>query len=106
MTVRKPPTMGDVAKRAGVAPMTVSRALKGATSVSEATRAKIIAAAEELGYILDGRAAALSSRRTGFVAAVVPSLNNSNFADTVRGLTEELNDWDYQLLIGYTDYDV
>ncbi|MEM0909002.1 MAG: substrate-binding domain-containing protein, partial [Pseudomonadota bacterium] len=47
-----------------------------------------------------------SSRRTGFVAAVVPSLNNSNFADTVRGLTEELNDWDYQLLIGYTDYDV
>lgn len=106
MKQRKAPTMGDVARLAGVAPMTVSRAFKPGTSVSSETRAKIIAAADELGYILDGRAAALSSQRTGFVAAVVPSLNNSNFADTVRGLSEELSGSEYQLLIGYTDYDM
>lgn len=106
MTQRKAPTMGDVARLAGVAPMTVSRALRPGSPVSDDTRARILAAAEELGYIVDGRAAALSSQRTGFVATIVPSLNNSNFADTVRGLSEELADGDFQLLVGYTDYDM
>ncbi|MEM6761714.1 MAG: LacI family DNA-binding transcriptional regulator [Pseudomonadota bacterium] len=106
MTRRKPPTMGDVAQRAGVTTMTVSRALRPGSPVSKETRARIIEAANALGYVLDARAAALSSQRTGFVAVIVPSLNNSNFADTVRGLSEGLGGSGFQLLIGYTDYDV
>ena len=84
------PTMADVAERAGVSAMTVSRALKEGSRVSKATREKIMAAVNELGYVLDQSAGSLSSRKTGFIAAIVPSINNSNFADTARGITDEL----------------
>lgn len=86
--------------------MTVSRALKPGTSVSAATRERIQAAADQLGYVVDLNAAAFSSRRSGFVAMTVPSINNANFADTARGLTEGLQDSGFELLLGYTDYDV
>lgn len=102
----KQPTMMDVAHLAGVSPMTVSRALKPNTSVSKATRAKIREAADELGYVLDSTAAGLSSRRTGFIAVTIPSINNANFADTLRGLTQVLRETNMQVLLGYTDYDV
>ena len=82
------PTMVDVALRAGVSTMTVSRALKEGSRVSKATREKIMVAVNDLGYVLDQSAGSLSSRKTGFVAAIVPSINNSNFADTARGLTD------------------
>lgn len=98
--------MSDVARVAGVSVMTVSRALKPQTPVSERTRARIEAAAEELGYVLDSTAAGLSSRRSGFVAMTVPSLNNSNFSDTARGLTEGLRGSGFELLLGYTNYNL
>lgn len=96
--------MADVARLAGVSKMTVSRALKNGGAVSEETRARILAASEELGYVLDQSAGSLSSKRTGFVAAIVPSINNSNFSDTARGITDELEATGLQLLLGYTDY--
>ena len=54
--------------------------------------------------MLDQAAGSLSSRKTGFIAAIVPSINNSNFADTARGITDQLERTDLQLLLGYTDY--
>ncbi len=98
------PTMSDVARRAGVSSMTVSRALRDGASIASETREKIMKAVDELGYVLDQSAGSLSSKRTGFVAALVPSLNNSNFADTARGLTDALQGTGLQLLLGYTDY--
>ncbi|MEM7061229.1 MAG: LacI family DNA-binding transcriptional regulator [Pseudomonadota bacterium] len=106
MTETRKATMADVARLAGVSPMTVSRALKPGTSVSDATRDRIRAAADELGYVVDLNAAAFSSRRSGFVAMTIPSINNANFADTARGLTEGLQESGFELLLGYTDYDV
>ena len=96
--------MADVARLAGVSTMTVSRALKQHGQVSGPTREKIIKAVNELGYVLDHSAGTLSSRRTGFIAALVPSINNSNFSDTARGITEELERAGLQLMLGYTDY--
>ena len=98
--------MIDVAKRAGVSAMTVSRALKDEAYVSQATRQRILEAVDELGYVLDQAAGSLSSKRTGFVAALVPSINNSNFSDTARGLTDALAKHGIQLLLGFTDYSV
>lgn len=106
MSRNKPPTMSDVAKLAGVSPMTVSRALRPDASASENTRKKILEAADKLGYVLDSTAAGLSSRKTGFVAVTIPSINNANFANTVRGLTEGLRESGLQVLLGFTDYDV
>lgn len=103
---RKTPTMADVARIAGVSPMTVSRAFKRDSSVSEATREAILKAAEEIGYVFDSAASSLRSQRTDFVAVTIPSINNANFAETLRGLSEGLKARGLQILLGYTDYDI
>ena len=96
--------MIDVAARAGVSPITVSRAMRTPERVSEETRERIFQAIDDLGYVLDQTAGTLSSNRSGFVAALLPSLNNSNFSETARGLTEAIEEGGLQLLLGYTDY--
>jgi LacI family gluconate utilization system Gnt-I transcriptional repressor len=98
-------TMADVARLAGVSTMTVSRLLANPAAVSGETAERIQQAIDRLGYVTDRVAGSLSSRRTGFVAAVLPTLANTNFADTAHGLTEALRPRGYQLLIGYTMYD-
>ena len=98
--------MADVARVAGVSPMTVSRAFKADSSVSEATREAILKAADELGYVFDSTASSLRSQRTDFVAVTIPSINNANFADTVRGLSDGLKARGLQILLGTTDYDM
>ncbi|MFK7750981.1 MAG: substrate-binding domain-containing protein [Sedimentitalea sp.] len=98
--------MTDVAKAAGVSPMTVSRAFKKDASVGDATRARILQVARELGYVFDATASNLRSKRTGFVAVTVPSLNNANFADTVTAMTARLAENDLQVLLGYTNYNI
>jgi len=96
--------MADVAERAGVSTMTVSRALKKGGPISDETRRRIMAAVDELGYVLDQTAGTLSSKRSGFVATLIPSINNSNFSDTVRGIGEAIEGSGLQLLLGRTDY--
>ena len=100
-----PPTMSDVGRRVGVSAMTVSRALlRNDASIAPETRERIMRAVEEVGYVLDQSARSLVSRRTNFIAALIPSINNSNFADTTRAITEVLEPTGIQLLLGYTDY--
>jgi len=103
---RKAPTMVDIARAAGVSPMTVSRAFKSDGAVTDATRKAILAAAEDLGYVFDSVASNLRSQRTGFVAVTIPSINNANFADTVDALSEGLSQRQLQILLGYTNYDI
>ncbi len=103
---RKSPTMADVARLAGVSPMTVSRAFKTDSSVSDATRDAILKAADDLGYVFDSTASNLRSQKTDFIAVSIPSINNANFAETVRGLSEGLKARGLQILLGYTDYDM
>ncbi|MCF3641794.1 LacI family DNA-binding transcriptional regulator [Rhizobium sp. TRM95111] len=97
--------MADVARRAGVSPMTVSRAFKSDTSINRDTREAVLRAADELGYVFDSTAANLRSQRTDFVAVTIPSINNANFADTVRALSEGLSQRGLQILLGHTNYD-
>ena len=101
---RPVPTMADVAVRAGVSTMTVSRALRDDGVVSEVTRRRIMQAVDELGYTLDRSAGTLSSKRSGFIAAIVPTINNSNFSDTTRGITDAIEGRGLQVLLGYSDY--
>ncbi|KWO46596.1 LacI family transcriptional regulator [Burkholderia territorii] len=97
--------MSDVARLAGVSKMTVSRVLAG-HSVAADTRERVCRAIDQLGYVADAAAGALSSGRSEFVAVLVPSLSSSNFSDTVRGLTDALEPHGLQLLLGDTDYDL
>lgn len=106
----RPVTMADVAARVGVSKMTVSRALNRSSgssrSTSEALRQRIVAACSEMGYVIDQTARTFSSKRSGFVAVLVPTLNNSNFSETLHGLTATVEAAGLQLLLGYTDYSI
>ncbi len=99
-------TMRDVARAAGVSRMTVSRALKKDSPISPATRDRILKVVREMNYVPDQMAGSLTTKRSGFVAVLVPSLNNLHFAETVQALTEELEQIGQQVLLGYTDYSV
>lgn len=85
--------------------MTVSRALKRDSSVSPATRRRILGIIKETGYVPDQIAGSLSSKRSGFIALLVPSLNNPHFAETAHALSETLQTAGLQILIGYTNYE-
>jgi LacI family transcriptional regulator, gluconate utilization system Gnt-I transcriptional repressor len=98
--------MADVARVAGVSPMTVSRAFKRDSSMSEATRSAILEVADDLGYVFDSTASNLRSQKTDFVAVTIPSINNANFAETVGGLSDGLKERGLQILLGYTGYDI
>ncbi|MCF8160171.1 MAG: LacI family DNA-binding transcriptional regulator [Polaromonas sp.] len=102
--------MADVAARVGVSKMTVSRALncsEGSTRTkSEALRQRILKTCKDMGYVIDQTARTFASKRSGFVAVLIPALNNSNFSDTVHGLTEAVESSGLQVLLGYTDYDI
>jgi LacI family gluconate utilization system Gnt-I transcriptional repressor len=97
--------MQDVAKRLGLSTMTVSRALKADSPVAPETRAAVLKAIEELGYVPNLIAGSLSSRRSGFAAVLVPSINNPHFSETVLSLGAALQGEGMELLIGNTGYD-
>jgi len=97
--------MRDVGLHAGVAPMTVSRVLANHPSVAVETRAAVLRAVSELGYVPDFTARALSRRGSRLVALVLPNIANSVFADTVHGINDVLNAAGYSLIIAYSGYD-
>lgn len=99
-------TMRDVARAVGVSPMTVSRALRDDETVNEKTRHKIRQVANDLGYVYDTTAQAFRTQKSGFVAVTLPSINNANFAETFRGLSDGLSASGMQLLLGSTNYRV
>jgi LacI family gluconate utilization system Gnt-I transcriptional repressor len=99
------PTMADVARLAGVSAMTVSRALRHDASVSCRTRARVLEVIDELGYVPDKVAGALSSGRSGLVAVVVPTLTLPLFGSLTRGLGDTLFQAGLEMFLGASDYD-
>jgi LacI family gluconate utilization system Gnt-I transcriptional repressor len=98
--------MSDVARAAGVARVTVSRVLSDPDSVAPATRAAVQEAVARLGYVPNLNAGTLASSRSRIVGAIVPTLSNAWFADTMDGLSRVLGAAGYQLLLGQTGYDI
>jgi LacI family gluconate utilization system Gnt-I transcriptional repressor len=82
--------MQDIARHAGVSPMTVSRALREPSSVSEKMRRKVDAAVREFGYLPNRIAGSLSSKRTNLVGLVVPSIRNSLYAGMIQAISNVL----------------
>ena len=98
------PTLIDVAKVAGVSPITVSRALHRPEVVSKAAREKVMAAVREVGYVSNMLAGSLASNKSRLVAILLPTIANSIFADTVQALMDRLTAAGYQTLLGLTGY--
>lgn len=78
-------TLADVAKLAGVSPMTASRALRGSDQVIKKTKKKVLAAAKQLNYTPNSAARALATGQTNVIGVVIPSVTNAVFADVLKG---------------------
>ncbi|MCL1869098.1 MAG: LacI family transcriptional regulator [Promicromonosporaceae bacterium] len=74
-------TIYEVARRSGVSTATVSRVMGNGTGFSEATRAKVLAAAAELDWFPSGTARSLASRRNGIVGLLFPDFGSSDDVD-------------------------
>jgi LacI family gluconate utilization system Gnt-I transcriptional repressor len=101
----KAATLHDVARHAGVSPITASRALGNPAVVSALTIAKVQEAVKATGYIPNLMAGSLKSRRSLLVVSLVPSVSVAQFLPTLKALTESLDEAGYQLILGQTGYD-
>jgi len=98
------PTIADVAKRAGVSSITVSRALRDPARVSPELRRQIEEAVRELNYVPDQHARALASARTEVIGVIIPSLTNNVFADVLRGIYDSVSQTPHQVQLGNSRY--
>lgn len=95
----------QVALHVGVSTASISRAVNNPESVSGELRARIDHAIAELGYIPDGAARALSSRRTRTIGAIIPTVDNAMFARGIEALQNYLSAQGYLLLLATSGYD-
>ena len=97
-------TLRDVAKLAGVAPITASRAVNTPEQVSPDALKKVLDAVQRTGYVPNRMAGGLASSRSRLIAAVVPSTVMSVFMETIESLNGGLFDAGYQLMLGQSGY--
>jgi LacI family transcriptional regulator len=102
-------TIQELAARTGVSVATVSRALNGSSEVSEATRDRILALAQELDYTPSAAARTLVSRRSHVVGVILetgeghPDLLHPFFQEVLVGLQHGAGERGYDLLLFATD---
>lgn len=97
-------TLHDVARLAGVAPITASRALNTPGQVSAEVLKKVTDAVVNTGYVPNRVAGGLASARSRLVAALVPTLSGPVFQETIKALNEALVERGYQLMLGQSGY--
>lgn len=100
------PTLKDIAELASVSEMTASRVLRGKGEASTATRDRVLAAAESVGYVPNKIAGSLSSRSVDLIGVVVPSISSFVFAEVLTGLSSVLKTTAMQPVFGVSDYDL
>jgi len=98
-------TISDVAKRAGVSAMTVSRVVNGTGHTSAQTRARVESAIDELGYVPNALARQLRSKRTKTIALLVSDISNPYFTTIARGVEDFFVAHGYSVMYCNTDED-
>jgi LacI family transcriptional regulator len=99
-------TIQDVASRAGVSPMTVSRVVNASPRVRPDTRRRVEAAIAELGYVPNRLAQGLSRRRTGAIGLIVPDVANPFFTHVVHGVEDVAWRAGYHVILSNTQADL
>ncbi|MFV0360973.1 MAG: LacI family DNA-binding transcriptional regulator [Tropicimonas sp.] len=97
-------TLEDVARVAGVAPATVSRAMNNPEKVAGKTLKRINAAIAATGYVPNLLAGGLASNRSHLIVAIIPSILNPVYAETIQSFIERLDGTGYQVLIGESGF--
>ena len=98
-------TLKDVARLAGVSPITASRALTRPDLLTADTREKVLRAVEQIGYVPNALAGGLTSRRTRLVAVTVPTIGHSLFSEMTESLIDSLAAAGYETTLGISRYE-
>lgn len=99
------PTQVDVAREAGVSQALVSYVLTGnaRASVTETTRNRVLAVADQLGYVPNRAARQLRMNRTHTVACIIPDITNPFYPRFARGILDVTEHDEYDLVMRNTD---
>ena len=92
----------DIAERAGVSVMTVSKALRDAHDVSGTTKTRIKLLAQQLGYVPDSSAQGLRTRTTKLFGLAVSSLTDPVFSRVVLAIEERAYELGYEVLLAHS----
>ena len=92
----------DIAERAGVSVMTVSKTLRDAPDISAATKARIRKLADQMGYMPDGLARGLRNRQSKLLGLLIPAVTNPMFARLIVGIEEQAYELGYDVLLAHS----
>jgi LacI family gluconate utilization system Gnt-I transcriptional repressor len=101
-----PTRLTEVAKLAGVSPITASRFFRNPEALSLSKRERVESAAKELGYVPNMAARALASQRTEVIGVLIPSLTNNVFNDVLRGIYDASEGSRYSIQFVNTRYSI
>ncbi len=93
------PTIYDIAREAGVSIATVSRVFNDSSSVTQKTREKVLAVANDLGYHPRALAQSLARKKTRIITVIVPVISNYFFMEVLAGMQDKIAEFDYDLQI-------
>lgn len=97
------PTIFDIARESGFSYSTVSRTLSGFEHVKPSTRAKVLLAAERLGYVPNQQARSLAGGPSNLIGALVPTLGNDYIIQIIQGIDDALKQSSYNLILYTTN---
>lgn len=92
----------DIAERASVSVMTVSKVLRDAKDISAETKLRVRKLAEEMGYVPDALAQSMRSGTTKLMGLIIPSVANPVFARVILAIEEKAHEAGYDLLIAHS----
>ncbi|WP_058308542.1 LacI family DNA-binding transcriptional regulator [Gracilibacillus massiliensis] len=98
-------TIYDIAKKANVSPMTVSRVINNSGNIRLTTRKKVEKAIKELGYVPNSAARSLTSNKTKTLGLILTDIANPFFSKIARGAEDAALDLGYRVLMSNTDED-
>jgi LacI family transcriptional regulator len=99
-------TIHDVAKKANVSAMTVSRALNNPQLINGDTLKRVEQAIQELGYIPNKTASSLVSKKTKLLSVIITNISNPFFTNIVRGAEDKALQMGYQLILNNSDENI
>jgi LacI family transcriptional regulator len=97
--VGRPVTLADIARDLGITKVAVSKALRGHSDISEATRLRVEQRARALGYLPNATWRTLRYRRSHLIGIVVPSVIDSFFSEMLEGVSGVLDRTGYQAIV-------
>ena len=95
----KPVKLEDLSKKLGVSKVTVSKALRNHPDISDATKMKVKALAERLGYLPNFMAKNLSARKSNTIGLVVPKIAHFFFGSVIESVYDTAFEKNYEILL-------